>query len=217
MIDGREYPLCKGSLFVLTHANTHAIKDGDAELITVMFKGEYNDEFLSLPIISSLESPAFELIGQDVKLVYSMLEEMYAVYDTNLKYSLLLLQCILQKLTYYPRVKSREYMPYVQHAILYMTENFRKGITLEETAVHLGLSPTYLSALFVKETGTNFKKYLNNLQFSHVRNLLACTDLPIGEIYKYAGFSDYANFARRFKRLFGITPSEFRNQVNTAK
>ena len=212
-VDGRPYPLTGNSLFVLTHANTHAIKNADAELITVMFKGEYEDELLCLPVISSIGNPAFELDATDRELVFSILNEIYEVHTTNIKYAMLLLQCILQKLTYYPCKGSREYIPYIQSAILYMTQNFRDGVTLERTAGHLGLSSAYLSDIFVKHTGINFKAYLNNLQFSHARNLLACTDLPIGEIHKYSGFADYSNFSRRFKKIFGATPSEYRNSL----
>lgn len=213
LIDGREYPLEKNSLFFLTHTNTHGIRDGDADLITVMFKGEYEGEFLSMPAMSPYASPFFQLSEEDGQFAFSVLSELSKVHTTNLKYSIMLLQCLLQKLTYYPRTESREYLPYIQQAILYVTENFRHGVTLEETAAHLGLSATYLSNIFVKQTGINFKTYINNLQFSHAKNLLACTNMPISETHKYAGFGDYANFSRRFKKLFGLTPSEYRKQL----
>ena len=210
LIDGQAYPLEKNSLFFLTHSNTHGIRDGNAELITVMFKAEYNGEVLSLPSISPLSSPFFKLTDEDGTFVSAILSELLKVHTTNLKYALLLLQCLLQKISYYPQSKPVEDLPYIQRAILYVSENFRHGVTLEGTASHLGLSATYLSDIFVKQTGINFKSYVNNLQFSHAKNLLVCTSLPISEIYRLSGFGDYANFSRRFKALYGMTPSEYR-------
>ena len=143
-------------------------------------------------------------------MISALLHELVVVQKTDLHYETLLLQCVLQKLLHMKTPQGGELLPYIQHAILYILENFRFGVTLESTAMHLGLSQAYLSDLFKKETGTTFKAYLDDLRFSYVKNLLRATDLSVREIYDTSGFHDYANFARRFKMQFGMTPSEYR-------
>ena len=91
-------------------------------------------------------------------------------------------------------------------------ENFKNGISLEDAAENVGLSKAYLSDYFVKQTGINFKEYLDNLRFTYARTLLEFTDNSVNDVYQESGFKDYANFTRRFKKKFGFTPSEYRKK-----
>ena len=141
--------------------------------------------------------------------------ELIRIQENNPHYARALLDCALQRLAEHPRAANATALPYIQRALLYITERFRDGITLADTAAHIGLSATYFSELFAAETGTPFKVYLDNIRFSHAKNLLAFTDIPICRIYEYAGFGDYANFSRRFHRLMGVTPSEYRKKHKT--
>lgn len=209
-IDGVPHPIRAGHLFLINPANTHAIRDADATLINIMFRCDYGDNAFSLPLFAP--SPLFALSEKDAQLVLSMLRELVAVYSHDIRYARLLLACVLQKLSHGLDVPERTPLPYVQDALLFVTERFRDGITLESTAAHLGLSPTYLSDLFVKRTGINFKTYLDNIRFAHAKNLLAFTALPVTVISERAGFGDYANFSRRFRKRFGMTPMEYRTR-----
>ena len=206
--------MTEGSLFLLNPSNTHALRSANAELINVMFRCEYSDEFFSLPMLYSSASPFFELNQNDRQFICLLLCELVSIHKENIPYARLLLGCILQKLSASASSKERIPLPYIQHAFLYITEHFRHGITLESTAAHLGLTPTYFSDLFVKETGINFKSYLDEVRFSHAKNLLSFTEIPVCRIHSYSGFGDYANFSRRFKQHFGITPGEYRKRTS---
>ncbi|MBQ8356944.1 MAG: helix-turn-helix domain-containing protein [Clostridia bacterium] len=215
VIDGREYPMHAGTLFLLTPANTHAVRNADADMINIMFKCEYDNPAFSLPVLYAPAAPPFLLTTADRPLMLALLSELVQVHETHIDYARTLLTCVMQKLSCYPRTSGAEPMPYIQHALLYVTENFRNGITLADTAAHLGLSVTYLSELFARQTGMNFKTYLDRVRFSHVQNLLTFTDIPVCAIHEYAGFRDYANFSRRFRRLYGMTPGEYRKKRQT--
>ena len=208
-IDGVEYPIRAGTLFLLDPSNTHEIISADAQLINIMFKCEYENEFFLLP---ALRSPMIELTEHDSLLISALLSEIISVFEKDIDFARLLLQCVIKKLKAYPRADTPAKLPYIQHTLLYITENFRHGITLESTAAHLNLCPTYLSELFAKQMGVTFKSYLDNVRFSYAKNLLSFTDLPICDVHKYAGFADYANFSRRFKKMFGMTPTEYRKK-----
>ena len=208
-IDGRRYPIKSGMLFFMTPANIHSIKDADMELINVMFKigGEMLPFDVSVDCMSATELPK-----EDRALVYELLSELVKVHKSDSRYGRMLLECVFQKMSVSGNQTDIANKPYVSKAINFILENFRKGITLEDVAHVVGLSKAYLSDYFVKQTGINFKTYLDKVRFDYVRILLEFTDMPIGGIYIDAGFCDYANFARRFKRQFGVSPREYREK-----
>lgn len=211
IVDGRVYPMEEGMLFLLTPANTHTVQDADAHLINVMFRCDYADPAFSAPLLCT-PSPLFALPEADRALASALLTELVNVHKDSPDFARALLGCLLRKMATYPSVPVEDRLPYISRSLLYITENFRNGVTLESTAAHLALCPTYLSELFTKELGMSFKNYLDRIRFSCAQNLLAFTDQPICEIPTMVGFGDYANFSRRFKQTFGMTPGDYRKQ-----
>lgn len=217
LIDGVSYPIEPNSLFLLTPANVHEMRTDDVELITVMFQSEYSDGFFSFPILSLLHSPCFVFSGHEERLIREMIEEIYLTHTKDSSYAMMVLYCVLRKLHARSVPGSREVLPTVQNIIAYILEHFREEVTLKRTAGHFGFSVPYLSELFLQQTGRNFKEYLDSIRFSHAQNLLAFTSMPICEVNSRAGFSDYANFARRFKERTGFTPSQYRKRAREGR
>ena len=143
-------------------------------------------------------------------MIREMMKEIYLTHKKDSTYAMMVLHCVLHKIYTRNANETRDVLPTVQNIIAYVLENFRKNITLEGTATHFGFSAPYLSDLFLQQTGRHFKEYLDSIRFSHAQNLLAFTDLPICEVNDCSGFSDYSNFARRFKERTGMTPTEYR-------
>ncbi|MBE6689614.1 MAG: helix-turn-helix domain-containing protein [Ruminococcaceae bacterium] len=206
-IDGKSYHIKEGMLFFMTPANVHAVKGADMELINVMFKT--GGDILPFNVGSSCISVT-EIPAQDRTLIYEMLFELVKIHQNNAYYGRLILECVFQKLSLFADKSTKPTEQYISKAITFILENFRKGITLGDVARNLGLSKAYLSDYFVKQTGINFKAYLDNLRFDYVRILLEFTDAPVGEVYADAGFTDYTNFSRRFKSRFGMSPFAYR-------
>ena len=206
VIDGIEHNAQPGTFIFLSPANVHAVRDGKMELFNVMFTCDPDQA--TLPLLEG--AIIFRASERDGAFFTALLTELTATEDRH--YALTLLQCILQKLALTVPRGAPSLPPYTHRAILYMMSDFRRGITLEETARHLGLSKAYFSDLFQKQTGKSFKAYLDDLRFSYAENLLMLTDLPVGQVVADAGFHDYANFARRFKARHGISPTAYRAQ-----
>ena len=216
IIDGKYYDIQPKTLFLMNPAQIHTV-DADMELINVMFQCEYDRKFFSFPILNNTTAPVYRLNAEDNEFLSSLLQEIIAVHKRNIPYAMLLLRCVLHKLSECIPTQAEAMPPsYIQHAILYMMENFRTRITLESISAHLGLSKVYFSEYFSKHMGVNFKTYLDNLRFSYVENLLCFTDLSVNEIHIQAGFVDYANFARRFKQKYGCAPGEYRKKKQQA-
>ena len=89
-------------------------------------------------------------------------------------------------------------------------------ISLNKVADAVGLTPTYLSMLFKKETKQNFSDYVTCLRIAKAKELLCCTSKLICEIAFEVGFRDYRYFSQIFNKHTGMTPRQFQNRTNLA-
>ncbi|MCQ2416940.1 MAG: helix-turn-helix domain-containing protein [Oscillospiraceae bacterium] len=87
-------------------------------------------------------------------------------------------------------------------------------ISLNRVADSVGLTPTYLSMLFKRETKQNFSDYLTIMRVTKAKELLCCTSKLISEIAYEVGFRDYRYFGQIFKKHTGMTPRQFQNSSN---
>ena len=100
----------------------------------------------------------------------------------------------------------------IKRAINYIREHYKEGISLEEVAGRLGITPEYLSTLFNREMGENFSTFLRKFRISHAKRLLKGTDMKVYEIAEEVGYTDPKYFARVFKEELGISPGDYRQQ-----
>ena len=100
----------------------------------------------------------------------------------------------------------------IKRAINYIREHYKEGISLEDVAGRLGITPEYLSTLFNREMGENFSTFLRKFRISHAKRLLKGTDMKVYEIAEAVGYTDPKYFARVFKDELGVSPGEYRQQ-----
>lgn len=75
------------------------------------------------------------------------------------------------------------------------------------------LSPNYFGDLIKKETGKTPQEYIRQKMIDKAKELIAGTDMAIGQIAYELGFQYSQHFNRVFKRSVGYTPNEYRQQV----
>ena len=83
--------------------------------------------------------------------------------------------------------------------------------TINESARLAGMSVSRMRDLFRQATGLSPKKYQLRTRLVRAGHLLCETDLPVGAIAEQAGFNSIFAFSRRFKKLMGVSPSEYRS------
>lgn len=83
-------------------------------------------------------------------------------------------------------------------------------ITLEEAAAEVGVSPTYLSRLLKKRTGSSFSRLVVRQRMSEAARMLDNPDVPVTEVAERVGYQNVTFFYRKFKAEFGVTPGEWR-------
>ncbi len=91
--------------------------------------------------------------------------------------------------------------------------DYGKKIGIMEIAEQMEVSSNYLSTIFRRETQYSVNEYLNAVRLKHAKRLLRETNLKVYEIAEQVGFSDTYYFSSVFKKLVGVTPSEYRNSV----
>jgi len=99
----------------------------------------------------------------------------------------------------------------VKRVIELMQDNPSRSFTLGEMAESANLSAPYFCYLFKSITGIPPAKYLKSLRMQQAATLLTTTFLSVKEIVKRVGCTDESHFVRDFKRMYGKTPSAYRN------
>lgn len=97
--------------------------------------------------------------------------------------------------------------------IKYLNENFSKDISLQSISETFHMNTSYLSYLIKKETGLTYSQYLTNLRINKAKNLLSHSQLTLTEICDTVGFHDYFYFIKKFKKITGITPGQYRKTL----
>lgn len=101
----------------------------------------------------------------------------------------------------------------VSKALEYIKENYSKDLNLKTVADEIYVSTWYLSKLLKKETGDNFINILNEIRVEKAKKLLLDPKFKIYEIAAEVGFTDVPYFTKTFKRVTGLTPMDFKNNM----
>lgn len=98
----------------------------------------------------------------------------------------------------------------VKRAVSMVHEFYRKGITLEEIALKLGITPEYLGTQFHQEMGVTFSGYIKRIRINKAKELLLGTQLKLYEIAVEVGYTDAKYFSKVFKAATGQLPADYR-------
>ena len=98
----------------------------------------------------------------------------------------------------------------VQEAKAYIQTRYADGISLEDVAASVFLTPAYFSVLFKKETGKTYNDYLIEVRLEAAKELLCHTHLRLGEIAERVGYKDSRYFSKLFAERVGIRAQEYR-------
>lgn len=104
----------------------------------------------------------------------------------------------------------KHYSTPVRKTIIAIESSLNTDITLGALAEQQGISQSYLSRLFKKETEMNITEYINQRRMEHAENLLLSTKLQIQTIAQHCGIMDVQYFSRLFKKIKGHSPVEYR-------
>ena len=100
--------------------------------------------------------------------------------------------------------------------ISYIEHNYSDpNLSLSSIADALSFNPSYLTRFFKERNGVPLMQYVDNIRLEKARELLKASDYNIKQIVNLVGYTDEANFFRKFKKREGMPPSQFRSLYKT--
>ena len=92
----------------------------------------------------------------------------------------------------------------------FLDEHYSEKLALESVASHFFIDKHYLARLFKEQYGVTLVTYLQQVRITHAKRMLRFTDKSIEEIGLECGIGELNYFSRVFKKLEGVSLSEFR-------
>ena len=93
----------------------------------------------------------------------------------------------------------------------YIYAHIKERITIEDMADELGVSASYLSRLFKKETGVSASVYIRGQKIEMAKNLLQYSEYSMIDIANRLSFSSQSHFIQQFREVTGMTPKKYRD------
>lgn len=109
--------------------------------------------------------------------------------------------------------KNTVYSIHIVKAIEFVYSNRTKRITVADVSRNLGINRSYLSSLFVKETGVSLSSFIRSEKIKAAANMLRFSDYSYSDIAEYFGFSSQSHFIQCFRKEIGVTPREYRENM----
>lgn len=236
-INGKEYTQRKGQVILIDKDTPHELsfmKEDDI-LISIMIKPEYlnagffnrisNDNILTSFFINTLSNERLHNSyivfpeNQSTKLSFYMNELFCEMIDASpynedridSLFTLILCELIelysMQKEVVFEQSGEASLV-----AIVKYIENNYRNCSLESVADHFALNPSYLSFLIKKKLNTNYIDLIQRQRLKSAKTYLMNTNMSVVEIANTVGYDNMNFFYKKFKKLYGATPSEYRKQ-----
>lgn len=214
-----------GDLHSLDHVaeNAFILVQFPLDLLTIM--SEFNNNF---SVFYQYHWISYDPANIDVDRMIFLIKELPELYysDTLFRevriYALLLefftkfgQYCINAKKEEFSGDANADYKSFklMAKACLYISQNCTKALTLEDISRHVGFSKFYFSHLFKTYTNMTFIDYLTTERINRAELLIANPKAHMIDIAFDSGFSSISSFNRAFKKIKGLSPSEFRKTL----
>lgn len=188
----------------------------DSEILWFHFDGSNSREYVQMifnntgPVCSVRNLITFE---KDLNRILLMISGGSAVSDALCSYYIVKILTDLV-LCSSKMLKEENTSSISENIISYINDNIREQLSLEDLSGRAGLSPFYFTRLFKKETGYTPHEYIILSRINIAKFYLKSTTYSIKEICFNSGFSSESSFCTTFRKVCGITPSEYRENSN---
>jgi AraC-like DNA-binding protein len=103
--------------------------------------------------------------------------------------------------------------PIVVRICEFIAENFREDIDSTDIASAAAVHPKYAMNVFKKSTGMTLNDYLNLMRLSYAQAMLMLDDINVLQVAMDSGFGSLSAFNKTFRKISGMSPSDFRRDV----
>lgn len=217
-IGEESYSLKQGNVFLIEPrvlAYYEADKEDPWEYVWIGFNGTKAEHYIS-QIYTKDIPPIFNYNGENnlESCIKKMLSYSYEQNGRDI-----ILQSYLYKFIYLliNNIKNSNKIPkedatrkYVEDATFYISNNYSDDITINNIAKYVNITRGYLYRLFKKYLDSSPQKFLIDFRMERARELLKNSNFFIGDIARSVGYRDVLLFSKIFKKINGVTPTNFR-------
>lgn len=148
------------------------------------------------------------------RYIFEMLEEQSVPGQLHDNYIQTLLNMMLFEITRMSQVKQiNDTSDRISRIIRYINVAYASEITLRDLASRFYINEYYLCHEFKKYTNRSIGTYISNTRIINAQRLFMETKLNVTQVAQRTGFTNLTNFNRVFKKITGMTPSEYRKKV----
>ncbi len=209
-LSGETYILREGEAILILPNRVHNfVSPEESENLTVIFSPDYVREFYIAARNFDFRQPVFRYPNKDALLTLDPDKPyrcMALLYDV----------CAAAYEACSPELSRQRDDSLVRKIADYIYANCQSDIRLETLADALGYNYCYLSDFIGRNFGVGFPALLNSYRIDLALGLLRTTELNITEISGRCGFATTRSFNRAFRRIMGVSPSEFVRSANRA-
>jgi len=237
VLEGNEYLVSAGDVFVLQGNQRHYFKDsGSVEIVNLMFDGLNNptiitdkvkqlDGYKALFILEPQYRSNYHfknmlhLTRDELATIEVILNTMFAEQNQKMAgYEIILVnrleELIILLSRQYSSIKTTKAKALVRigKVIDYLENNFRENIYIETLSEIAFMSKRNFMRTFHGAVGSSPINYLKQVRLQKARALLRESNLQVDEISSACGFADSNYFIKCFRQAYGTTPNKFRTR-----
>lgn len=213
-VSGKEYEIPKGYGIFIAPLEPHAFHSSKPNRCHVlMFSDEIADCFSKFSKAHLLKRHIFPVSNASAELVGKILPCESNSVDWISASAVIAPLCydILHGCVFEERKKPFDETIY--RILDYVNAHFREKLTLEQAARAVGVHPVTASKTFTKQTGFGFSYCLQYIRCTHAARLIKTKSMSLSEIAFEAGFGCIRSFNRAFVKVYGATPTEYKQQT----
>jgi len=207
-VNGESIPMSKGELIIIPPYSVHSLLSTEGRTWVSVFSEDHIVSFTQNQIRYSKFrcDPNIEKILNELFFTETLPD--HYVYISCLY--MLLNECIKNASPIYDDAKHS----FVRNVVSLISQNLTNYVTLKDLANSLNYEYHYFSSLFQRHFCMNFRSFINLIKYEKACELLNKGNTSTATIAQNCGFGSIRNFNRVFKQLSGVTPSEYKNQIN---
>jgi len=240
IVDSDTYPISKGDVFVINKNTSHGYMNPDNfKICNIMFRLDdiFNSDnditksegfhalFIIEPNLTRVHTyqSKLKLTMSELDYVLNILGLMVNEFNNNRSGRKTMLVSLFMNLLV---TLSRNYeLPNsdlssnisainIAKSVSFIENHFSEKITIKQLADISFMSKRHFARVFYDNYKITPSSYITNVRMLHSKQLLKNTLQPIGEIAWQCGYLDPNFFIRKFKKINGITPGEYRKSID---
>lgn len=108
-------------------------------------------------------------------------------------------------------LRTKRYHKIIEQAKEFINNHYKDdNLSLNEVAAYVNISPSHFSAVFSREAGKSFIRYLTDLRIKKAKEMLKCSDMRCQDISIAVGYKDPHYFSYLFKKTCNCSPIQYR-------